>query len=1538
MQRRALFGTVQQIEAMPAHVDRQSAKTSRRSSILSKFFQCIVAICFAISMESRAASAQSAEGFLGWQQGSTYYPTAREACKAQFDDFALGGSQRFIGANIHEDDPNIAGCSWTFFGFLCSGALSCTNSHPSTVSFHCATGYTRVLGTYCVKDPVPERPCNCNSGSSISPTVGNPIAVLTGTKLVRATDFATSDGKFTISRSYRSIPFGLSATATLMPLGLAGNWNFDFSYELKLGLFSGSPSAPNAKVAVLAPDGTAYDFKLLSDGTWAADTTTGAYFAHKDLKLEYLGTLPADLSTIRSSSSQWRLTDRNDTVWTFQTFARPSTTVFHTARPISRVERDGYRWDFTYRSDTSLEKIIDSYGRQATVNWSMFHLATNNTPPANALPYPEAIKSIDLPDGTSIRYTFDPAATVAPPSTSYVERLIKVERLNSSATVIDSTTYTYGDARHPRAITAIIDDRGVQTATYTYDARGRALSTAGGGGANSYSVEYTETSTERSRRVTNPLGKTAVFHFTQFGAGDFRLTQIEGEASANCATRALAFTYGPDNFIATEVDEEGRTTSFIRDSLGRPTAVTEAYGTPLARTTNYTWDASFNLPTIIARPGLTETRTYNASGQLTNVTQTDTTTITSPYATNGRTRSWAYDWAPNGLLNSVDGPLPGDGDVVRFTYDAAGYLQTRTDEVSNVTQVTVRDARGAPLTVQDENGTQTVITYDFVGRPLTMTINPGASQARYVMEYDAAGNLKKLIMPMGAFLSYTYDDANRVTRIDNDRGEHQAFVLNGLGQSTSDVTKDASATITRQQSQVFDELGRIIQSVGAGGQTTAFQYDRTDNVVQMTDGRSKQWGTGWDALNRAVTQTDPTAAQQQLEYAANDELTEYKDGRNVTTSRIVDGFGQTIFENSPDRGPRTYFYDEAGRLTRIEAPDDPASGTTDQTAHYFYDSTASGNVGTGRLTMAIDQSGSSAFTYDAQGRLTANQKLIQGQSYQLAYGYDANGALTSIIYPSGHVITYVRATDGKVTAVRAQASASATTSNLAASIIYAPFGPLKALTYGNGLALTRGYDQNYWLTGITLTGGGSLLLDLAYTRDGNGNVAAVTDNASTGRAASFTYTDDDRLASATGLWGSDAYTWDASGNRTRVDRTLSGSTLSDVATITPASNRLAEIRDGSGVLAKAFTLSADGDMVAQAVSGGPAYDYVYDPAGRLASLKIGGAEVASYLYDHAGHRVVRTIPTASPTTIHYIYGPDGHVLAEHDGATGALIREYVWLGDMPLAQVSGLVGTPQYAYVHTGQLNEPLMVTDAAQAKLWDVAMDPWGNALPLSTPTIAQDLRLPGQSLQSESGLFQNWMRDYDPTLGRYIQADPIGLAGGGNVFAYAEGNPISKIDPVGLDVLVIIGDSTGMKVWDGQNPLGHAAVGLTDCGCVYSFGTEDPLGTSLRDYLKNQSKYRSSTIYRIATTTEQDRIIRRELLKHKGKPLPDPTSDPKAAWNDTCATRIRDALLKAGVWLPPVTRMSPFPSDLELGARMMSNRITRVPQVPKVGGGDGW
>jgi RHS repeat-associated protein len=83
-------------------------------------------------------------------------------------------------------------------------------------------------------------------------------------------------------------------------------------------------------------------------------------------------------------------------------------------------------------------------------------------------------------------------------------------------------------------------------------------------------------------------------------------------------------------------------------------------------------------------------------------------------------------------------------------------------------------------------------------------------------------------------------------------------------------------------------------------------------------------------------------------------------------------------------------------------------------------------------------------------------------------------------------------------------------------------------------------------------------------------------------------------------------------------------------------------------------------------------------------------------------------------------------------------------------------------------------------AVVWQWNHDPFGNGAPMGAFTY--ELRFPGQFFDQATYLHYNYFRDYDPRLGRYIESDPIGLAGGINTYAYAGGNPVNGVDPLGL------------------------------------------------------------------------------------------------------------------------------------------------------------
>ena len=106
----------------------------------------------------------------------------------------------------------------------------------------------------------------------------------------------------------------------------------------------------------------------------------------------------------------------------------------------------------------------------------------------------------------------------------------------------------------------------------------------------------------------------------------------------------------------------------------------------------------------------------------------------------------------------------------------------------------------------------------------------------------------------------------------------------------------------------------------------------------------------------------------------------------------------------------------------------------------------------------------------------------------------------------------------------------------------------------------------------------------------------------------------------------------------------------------------------------------------------------------------------------------------------------------------------------------------QLYYLHNDHLGTPRVVTNQAQQVVWKGQLKPFGE-MKVEVETITNHRRFPGQRLDIESRLYYNYFRDYDPSTGRYIQSDPIGLAGGLNTYTYVSNNPLIWIDPRGLD-----------------------------------------------------------------------------------------------------------------------------------------------------------
>ena len=124
--------------------------------------------------------------------------------------------------------------------------------------------------------------------------------------------------------------------------------------------------------------------------------------------------------------------------------------------------------------------------------------------------------------------------------------------------------------------------------------------------------------------------------------------------------------------------------------------------------------------------------------------------------------------------------------------------------------------------------------------------------------------------------------------------------------------------------------------------------------------------------------------------------------------------------------------------------------------------------------------------------------------------------------------------------------------------------------------------------------------------------------------------------------------------------------------------------------------------------------------------------------------------------------------------------------------------TPTVHLYHCDHLGTPIAMINTQGGTDWRAEFDPWGNQVDGSNPQrLYQPIRMQGQHYDEESGMHYNRYRYYDPALGRYISQDPIGLKGGMNLYNYPL-NPVSKIDPQGLDVSEALGpfvNSPGMQ-----------------------------------------------------------------------------------------------------------------------------------------------
>ena len=438
-----------------------------------------------------------------------------------------------------------------------------------------------------------------------------------------------------------------------------------------------------------------------------------------------------------------------------------------------------------------------------------------------------------------------------------------------------------------------------------------------------------------------------------------------------------------------------------------------------------------------------------------------------------------------------------------------------------------------------------------------------------------------------------------------------------------------------------------------------------------------------------------------------------------------------------------YSYDGLHRLTGKQYPDSTS-------VNYAYDILS-------HLVETDDASGTYNLAYDNMGRLiqTSTQyAFLSGQTLTNSYTYDANSNRVSFTNPQGGINSYVYDAQNRLTGLTDFAGRQFT-------FAYDALGRRTGLTRPNGVNTTYTYDPISRLLSVLHQAGSTTLDGVSYTYDAAGNRTSKTALPSN-VASAYSYDPAYELTKVTqGATQKESYTYDPVGNRT----------YQPGAPYTYNSSNEMLAREGVP-----YTYDADGNTSSK-TNGSGTTSYAWDFENRLTSVTLPGTGgVVSFKYDPFGRRINKTSPAGSTT---YVYDGD-NAIEELTGSTGTLGERYTFGPGVD----EPLVGQrqPQIFFYEADGLGSVTSLTTPSGSVAPTYTYDSFG-FLTASTGSATNWYRYTARQFDSDTALYYNRARYYDPTTGRFLSEDPIRLFGGtDNFYAYVHEDPANLIDPFGL------------------------------------------------------------------------------------------------------------------------------------------------------------